>query len=149
MKFSLIVCTYMRSEPLLRLLQSVKDQSQYPNEILIIDGSIDNKTKKILNENRFNSLRYFSVSDQDRGLTKQRNFGISKVDHNSEIVCFLDDDIVLEFDYFENLIKAYKIYPEALGIGGYIKNNNAKWSLDLKEEPIKYYYFYFDGWRRK
>jgi len=48
MNFSLIICTYMRDKPLLKLLNSVKRQTRYPNEILIIDGSTDNKTQLLL-----------------------------------------------------------------------------------------------------
>src|SRR3954462_2343801 len=102
MKFSLIICTYMRPEPLLKLLQSVQVQNLYPNEILIIDGSTSNKTEIVLKENQFENLQYFLVDDQDRGLTRQRNFGINKVSDTMEIVCFLDDDTVLEPNYFEN-----------------------------------------------
>ena len=39
MNFSLIICTYMRDKPLLKLLNSVKRQTRYPNEILIIDSN--------------------------------------------------------------------------------------------------------------
>jgi glycosyltransferase involved in cell wall biosynthesis len=37
---------YMREEPLLKLLLSVQQQTLYPNEILIIDGSTDDATKQ-------------------------------------------------------------------------------------------------------
>ena len=82
----------MRSEPLLKLLFSIQEQALYPNEILIIDGSINNKTETVLKENIFNNLKYFKVEEKDRGLTKQRNFGINLVAETSEIICFLDDD---------------------------------------------------------
>ena len=101
MKFSLIVCTYMRPLPLLKLLQSVKKQTLYPNEILIIDGSADGMTEVILAENNFNNLKYFLVSNEERGLTKQRNYGIERVENDTDVICFLDDDTVLKFDYFE------------------------------------------------
>jgi GT2 family glycosyltransferase len=81
-------------------------------------------------------------------LTKQRNFGISKVDSSSEIVCFLDDDIVLEKDYFEQLVQSYQIYPEALGVGGYI-SNETQWSFVGDNYTIPIIEFYFDGWKRK
>ncbi|MDY0987429.1 glycosyltransferase [Flavobacterium sp. CFBP9031] len=149
MKFSLIICTYMRPEPLVKLLNSVNIQSKYPDEILIIDGSLDKETKKALDKNNFKNLKYFLVSDRDRGLTRQRNFGISKVASDSEIVCFLDDDIVLETDYFENLLNTYNLFPSALGAAGYIINNNAAWSLNLENEPLQYNHFYYDGWKRK
>ena len=50
---SLIICTYQRPKPLLDLLQSVAKQDAYPNQILIIDGSIDDNTKEILLKNTF------------------------------------------------------------------------------------------------
>ena len=77
MNFTLIVCTYMRPNPLLTLLNSVKEQTLYPNEILIIDGSTNNDTKVILEKNKFQNLQYFKVPPEHRGLTKQRNYGIA------------------------------------------------------------------------
>ncbi|MGO4770940.1 glycosyltransferase family 2 protein [Flavobacterium sp. W22_SRS_FK3] len=148
MKFSLIICTYMRPEPLLKLLESVKKQSLYPDEILIIDGSTNNLTEVVFNENRFKNLNYFLVSDENRGLTKQRNFGISKVNANNEVVCFLDDDTVLETDYFENLLETYKLFPNALGVGGYIFNEMQWIKVEGNYFP-KINEFYFDGWKRK
>ncbi|MBZ4036585.1 glycosyltransferase [Flavobacterium sp. 17A] len=148
MKFSLIICTYMRPDALLKLLISVQDQILYPNEILIIDGSLDERTKKVLKENNFENLKYFMVSEQDRGLTKQRNVGISKVNPTNDFVCFLDDDIVLEPSYFENLLHTYHLFPEALGVGGYI-DNEIKWEKTSENYTPKINEFYFDGWKRK
>ena len=138
----------MRPEPLLKLLQSVQAQNLYPDEILIIDGSTNNKTEIVLNENQFENLQYFLVDDQNRGLTKQRNFGINKVSNNIEIVCFLDDDTVLEPNYFENLLETYNQFPDALGVGGYICNET-KWEEASDNYIPKINEFYFDGWKRK
>lgn len=148
MKFSLIICTYMRPKPLLQLLQSVKEQSIYPDEILIIDGSTNQETATILKENHFTNLKYFLVSSEHRGLTKQRNYGIERVGDEIEIVCFLDDDTILEKDYFEQLLQTYKIHPEALGVGGYIIDEiENKFVGDNYLPKINDYFF--DGWVRK
>ena len=145
MSFTLIICTYMRPKPLNDLLQSVSKQSLYPNEILIVDGSLDSKTEAILKEHDFKNLRYFLVEEKDRGLTKQRNYGINQVNSKSDIVCFLDDDTILESNYFEELIDTYNNYPDALGVGGYI-TNEVKWEQsDQKSSPNK---FYFDSFMR-
>jgi len=148
MKFSVIICTYMRPEPLLKLLQSVRLQDLYPDEILIIDGSTNNKTEIALKENPFENLQYFLVDDKDRGLTKQRNFGINKINETIEIVCFLDDDTVLEPNYFKNLLHTYTVFPDALGVGGYICNE-IKWEKAADNYIPKINEFYFDGWKRK
>ena len=148
MNFTLIVCTYMRPNPLLNLLNSVKLQTLYPNEILIIDGSTNDETKAILESNKFQNLEYFKVPLEHRGLTKQRNFGVSKVSNDSEVICFLDDDTVLEPTYFEEIIKTYSVYPNALGVGGYI-NNETKWEKAAVDYKPTIYDFAFDGWKQK
>ena len=148
MKFSLIICTYMRPKPLLQLLQSVQEQTLYPDEILVVDGSVNSKTQQIIADNPFQNLKYYLVPNEHRGLTKQRNFGISHVGNDMEVVCFLDDDTILEKDYFEELLNTYKVYPNALGVGGYI-HNEIKWDcVGLNFQP-KINEFYFDGWKRK
>jgi GT2 family glycosyltransferase len=138
----------MRPKPLLQLLQSVEKQTLYPDSILIVDGSRDEQTKALFDQNSFRNLQYFLVSENDRGLTKQRNYGVKRVDESTEVVCFLDDDTVLEVTYFEELISTYRKYPEALGVGGYI-NNEVSWTKvdDHYKPTIKE--FFFDGWKRK
>lgn len=147
MLFTLIICTYKRSKPLLKLLLSVKSQTLYPNEILIIDGSSDDFTRDMLIQNYFQDLKYYKVEEQDRGLTKQRNYGVARVQETSEVVCFLDDDTVLEPTYFEEIIKTYSIHTDALGVGGYI-NNEIHWTKTTFDYIPKINEFYYDGWKR-
>ena len=148
----------MRPQPLLRLLDSVEGQSLYPDEILIVDGSTNEETEKILQEHSFKNLKYFKVSEKERGLTRQRNYGIDKISSNIEIVCFLDDDTVLTKSYFNELIGTYFIHPEALGVGGYIVNEVEWWKNDQPEElhyslsgraQSRPNEFSYDGWTRK
>jgi GT2 family glycosyltransferase len=148
MKFSLIICTYFRPQPLLELLKSVELQTLYPDQILIVDGSTNKETEKILEENPFPNLHYFAVPAEHRGLTKQRNYGIERVGKEMEIVCFLDDDTILEKKYFEQLLKTYEIYPEAMGVGGYIINESKCEFVGYDYQP-KIQEYFFDGWKRK
>jgi GT2 family glycosyltransferase len=138
----------MRPEPLLKLLESVRRQILYPDEILIIDGSTNTQTESVLAGSSFDNIKYYLVNDQNRGLTKQRNFGIQNVSASSEIVCFLDDDTVLEPDYFHHLINTYRIFPDALGVGGYI-TNEVHWEKVVGDYIPKNNEFYFDQWKRK
>ena len=125
----------MRPKPLLQLLQSVQRQTLYPNEILIVDGSVNEETKIILQENSFDNLNYFLVSAVERGLTKQRNFGIEKASKSSAVISFLDDDTELSPNYFEELIKTFIDDSSITGVGGVSINEN-NWSL---VEPNKKY----------
>ncbi|WP_339610278.1 glycosyltransferase [uncultured Planktosalinus sp.] len=147
MTTSLIICTYKRPGPLRRLLESVRVQSRVPEEIIIVDGSKDDATQKMLEAMTFENIRYFQVSAQDRGLTRQRNFGIQKLAGDSEIVCFLDDDTVLESDYFEQLLATYRLHPDALAVGGYISNEVA-WVPVPTDYVARVDEFVYDGYKR-
>lgn len=147
MEFSLIVCTYMRPKAILTLLESVEEQELYPNEIIIVDGSTNNLTKEVFQKREFKNLQYFLVDNNTRGLTKQRNFGISKVGNKIDVVCFLDDDIVLTPSYFKTLISTYTEYPNAGGVGGYIINE-VSWRKLKENEQATYEEFEIDGYVR-
>ncbi|SEP54939.1 glycosyltransferase family 2 protein [Flavobacterium urocaniciphilum] len=147
MNFSLIICTYNRRNAIETLMNSIVVQLLYPNQIIIVDGSLNLETKAYFESANFKNLDYFLVDDINRGLTKQRNFGISKVNSTTEIVCFLDDDTILDEKYFEEIINTYARFPDAFGVGGYI-TNEVKWeknTLDFKEDKK---YFTYDGFHR-
>lgn len=136
----------MRPEPLLKLLQSVKKQNLYPDEILIIDGSTNDLTKIMLQNHKFQRLKYYAVTENDRGLTKQRNYGISRVNQASEVVCFLDDDTELYDDYFEALIKTFKSNKTITGVGGVAVNENKWFKNQDKTHFSKHRYYQLDNY---
>ncbi len=145
MIFSLIICTYKRHIAIVNLLNSVAKQTVYPDEILVIDGSDDDLTKNILVEKGYKNLIYYKVEPKDRGLTKQRNFGISKVNASAKIVCFLDDDTVLEQDYFKNIIKIYAENSSVVGVGGIAINENSWQRKGTGKKYNKNEYYEFEG----
>jgi GT2 family glycosyltransferase len=126
---SLIVCTYRRPSQVRSLLQSIVEQTRQPDEILIVDASTDDETEAIVNsfrdDGRFQDLRYYRVTAEDRGLTRQRNYGIARA--RGDTIAFLDDDTILEPTYFEEIIACFNRHPDAVGVGGYIANE-VKWS---------------------
>jgi GT2 family glycosyltransferase len=131
----------MRPQSVLQLLQSVQEQTLYPDEILIIDGSTNQETALILVENQFKHLFYFAVPPEHRGLTKQRNYGIERIGTTMEVICFLDDDTVLETNYFEEIIKTFEEHPAISGVGGVAINENS-WILaepNQKYDSRRYY----------
>jgi GT2 family glycosyltransferase len=137
----------MRPKALADLLDSVKVQTLYPDEILIIDGSRDDLTKEALANRDDKNLIYHQVEEKDRGLTRQRNYGINQVQKSTEYVCFLDDDTILEPNYFEELIGSFQSHPDAGGVGGYI-TNEIKWKKVKENEHISSKHYASNGWVR-
>lgn len=138
----------MRPQTLLMLLKSVELQSLYPDEILIIDGSTNDDTTRTLEENSFQNLKYYKVSDEERGLTKQRNFGISHVGNTMDVVCFLDDDTSLDRDYFKNLSEVFKSDETITGVGGLATNEN-NWKPNTLNNYHPKKYISIDGFHVK
>ncbi len=147
MKMSLIICTYMRPEPLSRLMESVMLQERLPDEVLIIDGSTNDETGARFRESENNIIHYHKVPPEERGLTRQRNFGINKVAADMDIVAFLDDDTILYPDYFKKLLGTYIHFPTAMGVGGYIINE-VSWESTAQEQIDDLNHYYYDGYRR-
>ncbi|MDC0408823.1 glycosyltransferase family 2 protein [Flavobacteriaceae bacterium] len=147
MKFVLIVCTYNRPNSVSLLLKSIEDQNLLPDEIIVVDGSeINNKALEgYAYERKFN---YYHVSALQRGLTKQRNFGLSKVSSEMDVVCFLDDDVILNRNYFRALINTFEIDQNTMGVGGYITNEVKWFKNDADKVSIDGGKYYFDGFYR-
>ena len=147
---SLIVCTYNRATEVLCLLKSVEQQTRIPDEILIIDASEGGETKtaieKVKSSTLGNRIIYHRVSDDERGLTRQRNIGISKA--SCDLVAFLDDDVILEANYFTEVIKCFESHGEAIGVGGYIKSS-LQWDKVDPSSPIRLTRFRSGEWERR
>ncbi len=106
-KFSIIVPTLNRSKYLCRMLESVFEQTLLPYEIIIVDQSNNDETLKVVEH--FNTcakelgivFSYLYLSDP--GLTRARNIGLEAATGN--FVTFLDDDVILDKKYMEEVSK--------------------------------------------
>jgi GT2 family glycosyltransferase len=123
---SVVVCTYLRPQSLLRCLESVKNQRRRPDEILIVDASPTAETEELLQKNRrlfevASRLLYYRVSEAKRGLTRQRNFALCRVAY--DLVAFLDDDVVLEPSCLAEMERVHRFLGDrVVGVGALIAN---------------------------
>ena len=149
MTISVVICTYKRASSLRELLISIQNQSYAPVEVLIIDGSPDHNTEKMLEVEQFKlNLKYFSVPPEERGLTRQRNYGIRLLSNNSEIVSFYDDDVILEPRYLEILATTFSEQPDCKGVGGITTNERFWEPLNATKHTGKKWYV-IDGFALK
>ncbi|HPO48755.1 MAG TPA: glycosyltransferase family 2 protein [Spirochaetota bacterium] len=128
MKISIIIPTLNRTEDLKKTLNSIKEQSYSPYEIIIPDQSDDDCTKALIETVSQDTykIKYFSLDF--KSLTKARNFGIKNITPDTNLVIFLDDDVILEKNYLENVNNFFEsdTSKEYYGGSGYIKNVERK-----------------------
>jgi glycosyltransferase involved in cell wall biosynthesis len=122
--FSVVICTLNNYKGLERCVASICDQSVKPLEIIVVHGEtggdIVERLKPVLNEKTI-VLKYIRAI---RSLVIQRNAGI---DHaTGEVVVFLDDDVILNPEYFELLMDVYreKWHYNLGGVQGVIIENS-------------------------
>ncbi|MEX2410676.1 MAG: glycosyltransferase family A protein, partial [Candidatus Paceibacterota bacterium] len=136
MNFSVIIPTYKREKDLKICLDSILTQSKLPDEVLIIDDDIlpsnfiGKKQQEFKNKNV--ELIYYKKdhSKNSRGSSESRNLGIEL--SSNKIFFILDDDLILDNDFFEKIMKVWEENNNRnlIGVGGLIKNNRGKYNLE-------------------
>lgn len=101
MRFSLILATLNRSKEIKDCLISLENQTFKDLEVVVIDQSADELTKKAVSEFSNLNIKYFKVDF--KGLSKARNYGIRYAE--GEFCCLLDDDAVYSEQYLEEANK--------------------------------------------
>ena len=122
--FSIIIPTKDRIEDLKNCIGSIRNQTVWPCEVIVVDASSD----KASGENQKN-CRYI-LGDKIKlvykrsasGVNMQRNTGADNA--KSDIIFFLDDDVVLKEDYCEKVLEIYSIKKGSNtgGVQGTISN---------------------------
>jgi glycosyltransferase involved in cell wall biosynthesis len=116
---TIVICTYERAASLSRFLDSLAAQRFPVMRLVIVDASSGDDVEKSL-KGRANidelgrEVFYFRVAGPLRGLTRQRNFGLTHVD--TDLIAFFDDDIVLTEDCLGQLNEALRAPEQAKAI---------------------------------
>tara|TARA_R110002049_G_scaffold55701_2_gene154081 strand:+ start:2921 stop:3838 length:918 start_codon:yes stop_codon:yes gene_type:complete len=112
---SIVICTKDRPDDLNRLLDSITHQNLLPNSLIVVDGS-DDPVEHVVK--RFSGLNIDYIAVRPPSLPKQRNVGISRLKKETDWVGFLDDDLVLEKDSFEQIVNSIYTFKGLKALGG-------------------------------
>jgi glycosyltransferase involved in cell wall biosynthesis len=104
--YSLIIATFERPDDLAVTFAGIEAQTHRPLEVLVVDSSQDEKTKRLCEEwtLRLPVRWMFSYA---RSAAIQRNHGAEAVNPASEVLGFMDDDITLYPDTCAQICEAF------------------------------------------
>ena len=137
MKISVIIPTMNRSSDLRLALDTLLGQTYKPFEVLVIDQSLDDKTRVLITEKKAvvqeKQINLEYVFQEEKSSVKARNRGIEMA--LGDIVSFLDDDIELFEDYFEKVVRYFKEDASLGALSGntLIKNKLGGWKWSLRK----------------
>lgn len=117
----MVLCTYQRPESVGRFLDSIGAQTRLPDELLVVDASHDAETERVVANQTVvaGALAYWRVTGPGRGLTRQRNFAVSRV--TTDLVAFFDDDIVLDHACLAELENAHHVSADVVCAGCFVE----------------------------
>jgi GT2 family glycosyltransferase len=99
---TIAICTHHRPDDLVKAMQSIEDQTQPPDEVIIVDNGCQDAIKALVNSIMPNA-RY--VPESLPGLDFARNRAICET--NSEILAFLDDDAIADPNWIFSIRNAF------------------------------------------
>lgn len=109
MLVSVIICTIRRDELIRQLLDELGDQTYRQIEVLIVGKEGDVPREESLNGLRLRRL------PAPKGLAEARNVGLDEAE--GELICFFDDDVVIERRFFEKAVALFE-RPDFAEVGG-------------------------------
>lgn len=133
MYFSAIIPTLNRPNDLIKSVTSVLKQKVLPYELIIVDQSKNDKSynlvtklyEKVKRKPILNYCHDLKIS----GLLEAKQKGVQL--SNGDVVCFLEDDIVLHPNYFANSARTFRENSQILGCCGITSNLNTKYMYEI------------------
>ncbi len=124
MKISAVIPTKNRVEDLVKAVESVLIQSRPPDELLIIDQSVDitgkSKIENLLGLRRSRLLLKYIYDPEITGLVDAKRVAVREA--IGDVICFLEDDVVLDIGYIASMEKVFFEHPKMMGCCGIVTN---------------------------
>jgi len=123
---SVIIPTYSRVKDVDTCLDSILSQRALPQEVILVDDSkgseIENLARRREGDFESKTVKLEYIRNwKEASSTIARNIGADSA--NSDILLFLDSDVVLENDYVHEILNVYKEHSEAKAVQGMIRTD--------------------------
>ena len=122
-KLTVVIPTKNRENDLVALVDSLMRQSRLPDELIIVDQSDTSDSKNTITEKWTRTLSLdllYILNPRIKGLVDAKRVG-SELAKN-EIVCFLDDDLILDRHFLREIAKPFVQDPSLRGSSGVFSN---------------------------
>lgn len=120
---SVLLPTKNRPYDLVNALNSILMQTRLPAELVIVDQSVDESSVLAVQNimSQFNSVKLTYIHDAKiLGLVDAKRVAVNNA--SGDLICFLEDDIVLEADYIRQIELGFIKQPTMMGCSGVITN---------------------------
>ena len=122
MTLTAVIPTKNRPADLLLAIKSIMEQKRIPEQLIIVDQSVESCERALQERLNFpEDMTITYVYDTSiSGLVEAKAKSLDYV--TGDLVCFFEDDIILEPDYLEQIEMVFVNHPKAIGCSGIITN---------------------------
>ena len=120
---TVVIPTRNRPNDLLHAIQSLYQQSKLPEELIVVDQSLNDLSFRAVNSllSQFKQINLIYIHDPKiLGLVDAKRVAVNN--STGDLICFLEDDIVLEPEYIEQIELGFIKQPNMIGCCGIITN---------------------------
>ena len=104
---TVIICTRDRGDLLKATLDSILGGTRRPDELLVVDQSDGDETRRAVEAMGQPVVRYLPT--ETRGLSRARNVGLEH--GRGDVLAFTDDDVLVHVDWLERIASEFEAYP--------------------------------------
>lgn len=117
--FGVGVPTYERPDALDRLLETLREQTVPPDELIVVDDGKQAATRAVVeryDEAMPDTEVVYLVGDSDTAQPGSRNRILDRT--TCDVICYLDDDEVCTPEWLESIRHRFEQRPAVAGVGG-------------------------------
>ncbi|MBI4652920.1 glycosyltransferase family 2 protein [Candidatus Kuenenbacteria bacterium] len=133
-KISIVIATFNAKKYISHCLNSVFDQTFQDFKVVIVDNASTDETIEIIKKNYGSQIINHKLklieNKKNLGFCGGYNSGIREVIEDSEYILLLNQDIILEKNYLEEIIKFLEIHSKA----GAVMGKLYRWDFDKNEK---------------
>lgn len=125
-----VIPTRNRPNDLVKAVISITAQTRMPDELIIVDQSLGDESRILVEPVMLDCTAIKLVYIHDTrisGLVEAKRVAAERA--KGDIVCFLEDDVILDKYYFEEIEKGFIQNTEMMGCSGVITNQPHQSSL--------------------
>lgn len=122
-KLTSVIPTKNRPRDLIKAVRSILAQTRLPDELIIVDQSPSDESRSLVDIliSGDECIKLAYIHDPHiSGLVDAKRVASERA--SGDIVCFLEDDVILESDYIEQIELGFTNHPEMVGCCGIITN---------------------------
>ena len=132
---SFVILTWNSDKYITNCIESINTICNFCTQIIIVDNGSTDNTVNILNKYQENKNIEIVFLPKNYGTTKSRNIALNKVNSDTDYICILDSDTVINSNAIDILAEYLEKHPETAIVGPSMTNERGEKQIPYRKFP--------------